>query len=187
MIDLPALLPPLEETGILTQEIIKKISDSKHHGQFERCNFLLSYLYQRGQEAIDAFIECLRQGSDQNDNHAKILTLLEGDVADYQPRSPLFQILDSHLDTFETHVDLLSLLNALIYDGAIQVNTFLDLQNTDRTVGENLEKLFQVLQKEGTRGFIKLLSSLQRSFPNPGHEKLSELLFEEGNLLSMNL
>ena len=181
LIDIAKLLPPLKEKGILTEEIIKKVSDAKHHTQFERSNFLLSFLYQKGQVAIDGFIASLREA--ETPNHAEILRLLEGELVDSQLQSPLFTILEGQLSSIIRSINLVSLLKSLLTLQAIPLSTFLDLQNNDRTLKETLERLFPMLEMHGTRGFISFLSALQKDLPNPGHEKLSEILFAEGNLL----
>lgn len=172
--------------GILTQDMFEKLSDSDNYSMFQRSNYLLDYLFKRGQKAVDVFIKCLRQESYSNLGHSEILSLFNGDDdTEDEPRSALFQILFTNLDVFVNEVDLSSLLNVLTKNKVITTNVFLDLQNVDRTVGENLEKMFRVLEKQNTQGFIDLLTSLQKTFPNPGNEKLTELLFEEGMYVCM--
>lgn len=178
LIDLPKLLPLLKERETFTEEILKKVSDTQHHSQFERSNFLLSYLYQKGQTAVDVFIECIRKA--ESPNHDEILRLLEGDLVDPQTQSPLFSILETQLNSIVKCIHLVGLLKALLSLKAIPLNSFLDLQNTDRTVRETLNRLFLLLEKQGSRGFISFMAALQKDLPNPKHEQLSEILFAEG-------
>ena len=179
LVDLPVLVPLLKESDVLSEEIVTKVNDYKHHTQFERSNFLLNFLYQQGQAAIDSFVECLRES--KTTNHVEILRLLEGDLQDTPPRSPLFTILDRHINDIIKNINLVSLLKSLLSVKAITLNTFLDLQNTDRTLRETLDRLFPVLEAQGSKGFISFLSCLQKDLPNPGHERLSEILFVEGS------
>lgn len=178
LIDLPSLLPLLEEKKVLSSEDIERISDRKHHGSIERTGFLLHALYKQGQKAIDAFVQCLRS-SKHHPGHKQILQLLEEGLPDLPSRSPLFDILEDHLDEIEREINLTSFLNELTHSGALKVSAFLDLQNPDRTVKENLKRLIRVLEDQGSRGFINFVSCLRKD-SYPPHEKLFDVLFKEG-------
>ncbi len=178
LIDISKLLPALKDKDILSDEIIKKVSDSKHHTQFERANFLLNYFYQKGQPAIDAFIAALREA--ETPNHAEVLRLLEGDLVDTSQFSPLFTILETQQSAIIKRANLTTLLKSLLTLQAIPLSTFLDLQNADRTSEETMERLLPMLEKQGSRGFINFLAALQKDLPNADHEKLSDILFAEG-------
>ncbi len=178
LIEIAKLLPALKERKILDDEIVKKVSDAKHHTQFERANFLLNYLYQKGQSAIDAFISALREV--ETPNHAEVLRLLEGELVDTSLHSPLFSILEGQQAAITRHVILVSFLKSLLNLKTIPLSTFLDLQNTDRTHKETMERLLPMLEKQGSRGFISFITALQKDLPNRDHEKLFVILFAEG-------
>ncbi len=47
-INLPALLPIMESHGVFTPEEIARLKD-EHHSLIERMNFLLQYIFKKGQ------------------------------------------------------------------------------------------------------------------------------------------
>ena len=177
-IHLPSLLPMLLEKGVLSESDIERVSNSKHHGTIERTGFLLHSLYKQGQKAIDGFVGCLRN-SKEHLGHKEILQLLEEGEPELPSRSPLFDILDENLDKIESQINLTSFLNALTHSGALKVSSFLDLQNPDRSVHENLSRLIRVLDQQGSRGFINFMSCLYKD-SDPAHERLFNILFQHG-------
>ena len=53
-------------------------------------------------------------------------------------------------------------LSTLLDTGVISVSKFMDLQSPDHPLKENLERLFRTLEEQGTQGFIKFMSCLQK-------------------------
>lgn len=180
LLDLSTILPLISEKRIIPKEDYDKVADTKHHGSIERTGYLLHALYKQGQVAVDQFVQCLHETRSENPKHIQILQLFEGGLPDLPTRSPIFEILDQSLEDIERLIELMPFLSTLLDTGVISVSKFMDLQSPDRPLKENLERLFRTLEEQGTQGFIKFMSCLQKEGASTNHQHLFALLFEKG-------
>lgn len=187
LLDLSTILPLINKKRIIPKEDYDKVADTKHHGSIERTGYLLHALYKQGQVAVDQFMQCLHETKDENPKHVQILQLFEGGLPDLPTRSPIFEILDQSLDDIERLIELMPFLSTLLDAGVISVSKFMDLQSPDRPLKENLERLFRTLEEQGTQGFIKFMSCLQKEGASTTHQHLFAILFEKGEVRRINV
>ena len=117
---------------------------------------------------------------EDNPRHSEILKLFEGGLPDLPSRSPLFEILDESLEDIERLIEFMPFLNSLLEAEIIPFTKFMDLQNVDRPIKENLGRLFRTLEEKGSQGFIAFMSCLQKEGASTNHQHLFALLYEKG-------
>ena len=181
-ISLPDLLPVLQENKEFSTEEIGRLKETQH-SVIERTGYLLQSIYKRGQAGVDVFLQCLREET-KHSGHREILKLLE--APDKPAPSPVLDILDAQVNTIESYLSLAPFLSSLLNSGAISVHTYMDVTLPHRTQRENLARLLKAVQEQGVGTFIKLVECLQKD-STPAHQKLSELLLEEGTCMCMKL
>ena len=159
-----------------------KLKEKRVHEKFQEHRGQLHALYKQGQDIVDQFVQCLHDTKKDNPRHSEILKLFEGGLLDLPTRSPIFEILDQSLDDIKRLIELMPFLSTLLNAGVISVSKFMDLQSSDRPLKENLERLFRTLEEQGTQGFIKFMSCLQKEGATTNHQHLFAILFEKGEV-----
>ena len=100
-------------------------------------------------------------------------------------QNPMFEILHGSLEEVAEVLNLTSFLQSLVDMEAIEVETFLHLVGSDRTVTESLEKLLLTLEGKGTQGFISFLTALKIESSSP-YDKLFKKLLSKGGSWSIS-
>ncbi len=178
-INLPALLPILESHGVFTREEIARLKD-EHHSLIERMNFLLQYIFKKGQSVADEFMQCLREEA-SHWGHQEILQILEKGASDRPEMSPVLEILEDQVEVIERYLNLNSFLNLITTTGVFQARNLLDINDPYRTPRENVSRLVRLVQNQGVKGLISFLKCLQEDHQSASHQRLARILLEEGS------
>jgi len=178
LINLNLLLPLLIRRNVLSKEDLKRVQDTDNYGSIERAGFLLGIIYKQDSATVNKFVQCLREEK-KHDGHQEVVEILEKEVAEEPGQNPLFEILHGSVEEVAEVLNLTSFLQSLVDMGAIEVETFLHLVGSDRTVAESLEKLAFTLEGKGTEGFISFLTALKKD-SSSSYDKLFKKLFSKG-------
>ncbi len=178
-INLPALLPVLVRHGVFTPEETDRLRD-EHHTSVERLTFLLQYISRKGQSTVDEFVQCLREET-RHRGHQEILQLLEKSASDRPEFSPVLAILDAQLEVIVKHLDVNSIAQLLADADVIPRHNVMDVTNPQKTPQEQLSRLIRVVQSQGVQGMVGFLRCLQEDLRSTSHQKLAQILLEQGS------